>query len=113
MILLSVGFRNCEYDMAIGAQDADSTYYRLSDFVTCYRSISEIVVPAKDSVVKSFPQYVIPEDLVKSDEYQPWYVEAGLKKDEYKDTWIRLGFRVREIPVSSKPVSSMNNGRSV
>ncbi len=104
---------NCEYDMAIGAQDADSPYYRLSDFVTCYRSISEIVVPAKDSVVKSFPQYVIPEDLVKSDEYQPWYVEAGLKKDEYKDTWIRLGFRVREIPVSSKPVSSMKNGRSV
>jgi hypothetical protein len=104
---------NCEYDMAIGAKDADLPYYKLSDFVTCLRSISEIVVPAKDSVVKSFPQYVIPEDLVKSDEYQPWYVEAGLNKDEYKETWIRLGFRVREIPVSSRPVSSVKKGRSV
>lgn len=104
---------NCEYDMEIGAKDAVSPFYKLSDHISCIRMISEIVVPAKDSLVKEFPKYVIAEELVNSEDYETWYVSAGLNSSEYRKTWKSLEFRIRKNAVPIEPVSSVKKGRGV
>lgn len=104
---------NCEYDMEIGAKDAVSPFYKLSDHISCIRMISEIVVPAKDSLVKEFPKYVIAEELVNSEDYETWYVSAGLNSSEYRKTWKSLEFRIRKNAVPIEPVSSVKKDRGV
>jgi len=89
---------NCEYNMTIGEQSAETPFFQLSDLTECLRTLSEIIVPAGDSVVEEFPLYIIPEDLVTGDN-DFWIIAAGLRSDKYQYSWISVPVEVRNEPV--------------